>query len=107
MAEYSPELEMLTNVFDRLGDLIQATIAAQGGKAPKVRPYPRPKTALDRVKEQRRLAKHRRIVARVLPQQAGTPAPATPPPPPPPDRPDRPPLLPGEDPFSFVPGRHR
>jgi hypothetical protein len=103
MAEYSPELEMLTNVFDRLGDLIQATIAAQGGKAPKVKPYPRPKTALDRVKEQRRLAKHRRIVARVLSPRDGIPAPATPPPP----TPDRPPLLPGEDPFSFVPSRHR
>ncbi|HEX8632244.1 MAG TPA: hypothetical protein VF755_29145 [Catenuloplanes sp.] len=67
MSEFSPELEMLTNVFDRLGELIQAVTAAAGGKPPKVRPHPRPRTAMDRVRQRRSMAKHRTVVARMLP----------------------------------------
>lgn len=104
MSEYSPEFEMLANLYDRLGDLIQATIAAQGGKPPKVKPYPRPSTALDRVRERRRYDKHRRLVARVLPHKTQQTA-ATAPAPAPAPTPDRPVLAPGDNPYRFIPGR--
>ena len=67
LSQFSPELEMATNIFDRLGELIQAVTAAAGARPPKIRPYPRPRTAADRVRRRRAQARHRGLVARLLP----------------------------------------
>jgi hypothetical protein len=67
MREWSPELEILTAMADRLGDVIQAVIAAQGGKPPKIKPMPRPKTAVEKLRDPRR--QHRRTLSKVMIQQ--------------------------------------
>lgn len=70
MADWSPELEMLTNLYDRMGEQIAVTVAVAGGKPKKVTPAPRPTTALERERRQRRDAKHRSVVSRMLPHKA-------------------------------------
>ena len=67
MSQWSPELEMLTNVYDRLGELIQVVAASHGGKPRRVPAAPRPVTALDRVRRRRARQQHLRLVAQVLP----------------------------------------
>lgn len=67
MSEWSPELEMLTNLFDAVRDNTRAVVAAAGGKPSRVLPAPRPVTAIERARRRRRLEKHRSVVARVLP----------------------------------------
>lgn len=67
MRDWSPLLEMLTVIADRQADIIQAVIAVQGGKPPKIRPMPRPKTAADRINNPRR--QHERILSKVMIQQ--------------------------------------
>lgn len=70
MREHSPELEMLMRIFDRLGEVIQATVASQGGRPPKIKPLPRPLTALEVLRNKQRWTKHRSVVSRVLPGRA-------------------------------------
>jgi hypothetical protein len=67
LSEWSPELAALTAIQDRLGEVIAAVIAAAGGRPPRLRPSPRPKTAADRVRLQQRQERHLALVARVLP----------------------------------------
>lgn len=103
VSEYSPELERLIDVVDRLGEVMAATVAAAGGKPPKVRPQPRPETAMDRLREQQRYLKHKRTVSRVLVQQEdgslrplaeqGVSAEAAP---------AKPKILPGENPYRLT-----
>lgn len=67
-SEFTPEVELLHAVLDRLGDGITATYAANGSKRPpRVRPLKRPETAWHRVERKRDLARHQRLVSRVLP----------------------------------------
>lgn len=109
ISEWDLNAEKLTDIVDRLGELMQATVAAAGGKPPKVRPQPRPKTAIDKLREKRRYEHHRKVVSRVLIQQEdGTVAPLTLGPPPkkrvPPAalaRPAKVRLAPGDDPFRL------
>lgn len=54
LTEWSPEVEALAVVVDRLADVANAVIASQGGKPTRVQPYPRPVTAFDRVRAKRR-----------------------------------------------------
>lgn len=116
VSEWSPELERLTDLFDRMGEVMVAVVASSGGKAPKVRPAPRPRTAIDRLRERKRYEHHRKTVARVLIQKPE----ATSAPPVRPERPavkvvltpaaaqaERPVLLPGEDPFRLKSPRQR
>lgn len=64
LTEFSPEVEVLTAAVDRLGEVINAVLAAAGGKPKPVRPYPRPVTAVDR-----RRARERAEVQRDLERQ--------------------------------------
>jgi hypothetical protein len=68
--DYSPEVEMLSAVFDRLGELIRVTGALRGagGKSPAA--APRPVAAIEQVRKQLRIEKHRALVARVLPKSS-------------------------------------
>ncbi|WP_073946526.1 hypothetical protein [Streptomyces kebangsaanensis] len=63
---WTPEVEKLTLIADRLGELITAvhnTVAKRPGRSP--RPLPRPETARDRIKRQRRRAKYERLKAQL------------------------------------------
>lgn len=48
VSEFGTTNALLAGIFDRLGEVIAATVSAGGGKPPKVDPLPRPVTALDR-----------------------------------------------------------
>jgi hypothetical protein len=67
MRDWSPELETLTLLVDRLGELIKAVVAVQGGKPPKIALLPRPKTAAEELRDPRRM--HRQILSKVLLEQ--------------------------------------
>jgi hypothetical protein len=73
-SEYSVVVEMLTAIFDRLGEVPNAIAAANGAKPRKIKPAARPVTAVEKVRERRAHKKHRSVVARVLPQGADTSA---------------------------------
>jgi hypothetical protein len=66
MTEFSAEVELLSYVVDRLGELISATAAGNGAKPRRVTPMPRPDTAMARVRERRSRQKHSFTVARVF-----------------------------------------
>lgn len=62
---WSTEVAYLAAAVDRLGEMISAVIVSAGGKAPKVTPLPRPKTAFDRASYRRAQARHHSLVAEV------------------------------------------
>lgn len=70
VSEYSAEVELLSALLDRVGEVVQAVAASAGAKPRKVTPAPRPVTAMERARTRRAKAKHRDVVARVLPQPA-------------------------------------
>lgn len=70
MTEYSSEREAIDRVYDRLGELIQAVIAAAGAKAPSIAPLPRPYTATDRARRRKQREDHAALVARMLPHKS-------------------------------------
>lgn len=70
MSEYSVQVEMLTAILDRLGEVVQAIAISAGAKPRKLTPAPRPVTAMEALRHQRSEHKHRQVVARVLPQGA-------------------------------------
>lgn len=116
ISEWSPEVERLTDLVDRMGEVMVAVVASQGGKPPKLRPHPRPRTAVDRLREKKRYEHHKKVVARVLIQQAdGSTTPVTVAKAAPKRLPkvavaaptDRPAIAPGEDPFRLKTPRSR
>lgn len=83
MSEYSVEVEMLSTLVDRMSEMIQALLASRGVKPRRITPAPRPVTAYERIKKDRRKSQHESLVARLLPnkaknQAAAPPAPARP-----------------------------
>ncbi|WP_431881817.1 hypothetical protein [Micromonospora chalcea] len=75
LADWSPELEMLTNLYDRLGELVRVVAMTGGGKPARPKPAPRPRTAIDRIRARQRKAKHARVVRAMLPHKATEAAP--------------------------------
>ena len=57
LSEYTAEAARLDVLADRMGELIGVVIQLAGNKAPRIRPAPRPETAMDRA--QRRRAERR------------------------------------------------
>lgn len=51
LSEFDTNVALLTDIYDRLGDVIAAVVMSNGGKDPKVRPAPRPLTGLDRARK--------------------------------------------------------
>lgn len=70
IADWSPELERLTDLYDRVGELIRAVVAGGGQRPKRIPPAPRPTTALDRVRARKRRAQHDRLVSVLLPDKA-------------------------------------
>ncbi len=76
LADWSPQVELLSAILNRLGEVAQAVAALGGAKPKKVPPAPYPVTALDRVRSRKRFQRHSALAARVLrrpPQQDGPP----------------------------------
>lgn len=68
MADWSPELEALYLTVDRLGEVVKAVVATiPKARLPQITPMPRPRTAVDKIRQRRRVVAHRALVARVLP----------------------------------------
>lgn len=71
LSEFDPMVERLTDLYDRMGDLIAAVVAAAGAKPPKVQRAPRPETAAERLRKARdqrqRHETHAALVAALLP----------------------------------------
>jgi len=112
ISEWSTEVEKMTDIVDRLGELMQATVAANGGKPPKIKPQPRPRTAIDRMRDKRRMEHHRKVVSRVLIQQPDGTTKRISLGPPPGGKPvvkaqGKTVLQPGEDPFRLKAPRRR
>lgn len=70
LSDWSPEVEALYALVDRVTELIHLTAAVNGAKPGRMQPAPRPVTAFDRARIRRRVRKHRDLVARVLPHKA-------------------------------------
>lgn len=73
-SEYGIQVELLAGIYDRLAEVPNAIAAANGAKPRKIKPYPRPVTAMERVRDRRAKQKHRSLVSRLLPQGADTAA---------------------------------
>ncbi len=67
MRDFSVEVELLSVLGDRIGELIHVVAATKGAKPKPLRPLPRPSSALQRLRARRRRAKHDSVVARLLP----------------------------------------
>ena len=71
LTEFSPEVELLAAVVDRLGDLGSTIIASNGGKPRNSRPWPRPVTAMDRHRARLRRRAPDELAARLFPTDRG------------------------------------
>lgn len=70
MAEWSPEVDALAAMVDRLSELILVQLRRAGTKnVPAFKPYLRPTTAVDRLRDQQRIERHESLVDRVLPHR--------------------------------------
>lgn len=67
LTEFSPEVQALAEVRDLLSAVLAVLVKANGGKPHKPKPYPRPVTALQRLKTRMRYSEHLDLVRRVLP----------------------------------------
>lgn len=67
MSQWSPEAGLLAEIVDRLAEVASAVVASAGGAPGTLKPYPRPRTAADRVQARRRRQRHDALVRRVLP----------------------------------------
>jgi hypothetical protein len=80
MSEYSVVVETLSLLTDRVSELIGTVAASKGLKPRKIPPAPRPETATERLRSQRRRVTHRRLVSKLLPHKATEPEPVAAPP---------------------------
>jgi hypothetical protein len=69
MADWSPTVEILTAILDRLAELTQAVAALGGAKPRRLPRAPHPVTAIERVRSRRRQQHHESLVSRVLPNR--------------------------------------
>ena len=73
MATYSSEVEMLTAVADEIRLMRYALERANGSKQSSPPPmYPRPYTAMEKARVDRRETRHKSLVARMLPHKKPT-----------------------------------
>lgn len=66
MTEYGPEVRALAAVYDKISYLVAVQIARGGKPPPRMDPYPRPVTALERKRRGRAQHNHQALVARML-----------------------------------------
>lgn len=66
ISEWTPEVETLAVVADRLVDVLNVLLKVNGGQVSELRQQPRPRTALERIRAHQRQIRHDSLVARVL-----------------------------------------
>lgn len=66
LSTWTPEVELLTELADRVSELTQTVVAMGGGHPGAVRPLPRPETAVMRARRRRHREANQRLTARVL-----------------------------------------
>lgn len=64
--DYTPEVEMLSAVFDRIGELIRVVAATSGSRSKQPQLAPRPESALERVRRRMAQDKHKKLSDRLL-----------------------------------------
>lgn len=70
MATWSPEAAVLADVVDAVRGLTHVTLAVNSKSKPNPpMPYARPRTAIEQVRYESRSAKHKALVARMLPHK--------------------------------------
>lgn len=65
MSEWSPEVEALAAVVDRLGEVVAVLVAVNGGKPGQLKPYLRPVTAADEVRARQAHQSHLRLLSKI------------------------------------------
>ncbi len=70
MRDWTPVVELLSVIADRIAENTQVVAATAGAKPHRIEPMPRPGSALERVREHKRRTHHRKVVAMVLPHRA-------------------------------------
>lgn len=63
LSEWDVQAELLARLESRIGDLIQVTISAHGGKPPDFEAFPRPRTAMDEARHAVAVAEANRALA--------------------------------------------
>lgn len=71
-SQWSPELSALANICDKLGQVVNVLIVANGGEAVRFDPYPRPQTAMAQLVPIRRQQQHESLVMRLTPKDSPT-----------------------------------
>lgn len=69
MADWSVDVELLSMIFDRLGELGQILAAQRGVKPRRVETAPRPVTAIRKYRDRTRQQRHLALVAQLLPHK--------------------------------------
>ncbi len=69
MADWSAQVELLTLIVNRLGEVAQGIAVLGGAKPGKVPPAPQPTTAYETVRSRMRSRKHETLVSRLLPHK--------------------------------------
>jgi hypothetical protein len=69
--DFTPEVEMLSALFDRLGELVRVTAAMRGARPGAPSLAPRPPYALERARKARLHAQHDQLVSRLIKKPAG------------------------------------
>lgn len=64
--DYTPEVEMLTALFDRIGELILVTAASRGARGKPPSPGPRPAYAFEKARRQLTRQRHQQLAGRLL-----------------------------------------
>lgn len=65
LTEFGPDVQVLAELRDITAALLAVTLKANGGKPQKPKPYPRPVTAVQRVRRKQRYRSHQALVDRV------------------------------------------
>jgi hypothetical protein len=72
LRDYTPEVEMLSALFDRVGELIRVTAVSRGSRNTKApASAPRPVSALELVRARTARHKHERLASRLLKRPPG------------------------------------
>lgn len=70
LTEFGPDVRVLAEIRDLQASILAVLIKANGGKPQKTKPYPRPVTAMQKLRQKIRYSRHKDLVRRVLPNRS-------------------------------------
>lgn len=65
LTSWTPEVNQLTQIYDRLGEVVRAVVGGYSKKVPTIKPAPRPQTAADRARLRRKRQQHDHVLSLV------------------------------------------